>query len=819
MLNYGLSGVWNLHSLDSVQKIEANVPGNVHLDLLAAGLIPDPFWGENENKVRWVAEKDWEYQRNFIVDEALMDQEHIDLVCDGLDTLATVTINGETLLSTNNMFCQYRQDVKKSLRIGENEIKVVFSSALNYVQEKMKENPLPCVGDWVQGWAYLRKAASHFGWDWGPILPTSGIWKDIRLEGWSSARIIDVFIRQLHYSGKVTLGFMMDMAIDDKKDLEARLVMAEPDGKISETRQEFRHGRSEVIPYFLDQPQLWWPNGYGEQPLYQATLSIWDGEVLLDEKKYTLGIRKLELKLEDDPWGTSFKFLVNDVQINAKGSNWIPADSLPTRISRKRLKTLIESAAAVNQNMIRVWGGGYYEDDEFYDLCDRYGILVWQDFMFTCAVYPLDQEDFLENIRNEVSQAIHRLRHHACLALWCGNNEMEVGWTEWGWDKPGMESLKTAFKRFFYQILLAWVIDDDPDRPYWPGSPSSGAALISPQDDQKGDIHEWRVWHEQKPITEYHDRIPRFVSEFGFQSFPSIKTISAFADQADGYLNSIPMESHQKNGGGNGRMMTYLCQNFRMPKDFKAMVYLTQIQQGEALKTGIEHWRRNGERTSGTLYWQLNDCWPAVSWSTVDYFGRWKAAHYMAKHFFAPLMVSVKNNGLRYEVFITNDHACLSIGFLQWTLMTLDGEVLANNEKVFIMMPAATEIQDVLDFSELVNSENYRKTVLVIKCMQNEELIQMQVIPFTPNKHLLLKNPKIKTDMVQVGRDVVITLTSTSLARYVELSFEDTDIIFSSNYFDLPARNPYRVTFSLPDGWDMDRVKKGLKIHSLVDSY
>jgi beta-mannosidase len=816
---YDLSGKWEMHQSEPDKWVSAEVPGGVHLDLMRAGLIPDPFVGDHESRVQWVAEKDWVYRRTFEVDESMLTLENLELVCDGLDTLAEVFINGIVVARADNMFCQYRWKVKNHLNVGTNEISVVFSSPVKYAAQKMIARPLACTGNWISGWQYLRKAACHFGWDLAPKLATAGIWKDIRLEGWTTARIKDVFIRQNHYGNKVTLGFQVQLENSRPKNLEACVRMTDPHGKVIETRQQMPMGRSEVLPIYVDHPELWWPNGYGAQPLYDAEISLLDGQTVLDVRHYQIGLRTLQVQQNEDPWGTSFTIVVNNLPIFCKGSNWIPPDSFPTRTSPAQTESLIRSAAAVHQNMLRVWGGGYYEDEAFYNLCDRYGILVWQDFMFACAAYPFDEDIFLGNVREEVSQIVRRLRHHACLALWCGNVALELGWAKWGWNRTGVEGLKKAHDRFFFQILPAWVMDDDPERLYWPGSPSSGEPFEDPQSDQKGDIHQWKVWHDQKPIQQYRDTTPRFVSEFGFQSLPALKTIATFAHQVDWNLTSYVMEQHQKDEHGYGKMMGYLVDHFRIPRDFKSLIYLTQVQQAEALRLGVEHWRRYCERTGGALYWQLNDCWPGASWSTIDYYGRWKAAHYFARHFFAPLLVSVEDKGSRLELFVTNDSSQIWTGLLRWSLMTLDGEVLDGDEHIFMAMPTATAMLEVFDFSGRLNDGNQRNVVLVIECMQDDRLISMQVIKFVPNKYLMLKKTAIDLDFAQNGSEVEVTLFTASMARYVEITLEGVDVIFSDNYFDLPARKPYRVYFPLPQDWSLEQVRKALSVHSLVDTF
>ena len=411
----------------------------------------------------------------------------------------------------------------------------------------------------------------------------------------------------------------------------------------------------QVVAY----PQLWWPNGYGEQPLYRVEVALFSAGSAqsrpIDSKVYQIGLRTLELRQEQDQWGRSFVFVVNGVPVFAKGSNWIPADSFPTRITADHLEDLIRSAAETHQNMLRVWGGGLYESEDFYDLCDRYGILVWQEFIFSCSIYPLDDPDYLENLQVEVVQNVRRLRHRASLALWCGNNEMEWGWVEWGWQRPDLQDLKAAYDQFFHHTLRTWCTAADPDRSYWPSSPSSDVPFDDPNSQRQGDTHYWDVWHKRKPFTAYRDQFPRFMSEFGFQALPPLATIRTYAEEPDWNMTSYIMEHHQKNASGNGLMIAQMTDHFRLPKDFPSLVYLSMVLQSEGIRYGVEHWRRHIDRVAGIIYWQLNDCWPVASWSSLDYFGRWKALHYAARRFFAPLLLSIEDRGAEADIYLTND--------------------------------------------------------------------------------------------------------------------------------------------------------------------
>ncbi len=498
MVKQTLIGAWQFRQAGAGTWLPASVPGAVHTDLMAAGRIPDPFVGENELQVKWVADQNWEYRREFEASAALLAEERVFLVCDGLDTLAEVSLNGQLLGRTDNMFRQYRWEVKKLLQApGKNTLLVVFSSPLAYIKARQAARPLPTIMN--GGMAHLRKVQSHFGWDWGPTLPTCGIWREITLEGCSTARLEDVHVRQVHADSSVGLSITASLDQWVTGDLSLALTLTAPDGSVSRAAPPFDHNQAKV-DLIIQDPQLWWPNGLGSQPLYKVEVSLLPsvqaglGQAQpLDRRAYQVGLRTLELRNNPDEWGQSFTFVVNGLPIFAKGANWIPADSFVTRFSDASLEHLIRSAAAANMNMLRVWGGGYYEDERFYDLCDRYGILVWQDFLFACAPYPLDEPAFLENVRGEVIENVRRLRHRACLALWCGNNEIELMWRMWNRTKNA--GLTAACEQFFHHLLPDWVRTEDPDHACWPSSPSSGDFMQNPNGDSRGDTHLWQVWH------------------------------------------------------------------------------------------------------------------------------------------------------------------------------------------------------------------------------------------------------------------------------------------------------------------------------------
>ena len=823
MLVHSLIGDWQFRQADSAEWLPAKVPGGVHTDLMANERIPDPFTADNERKVQWVAESDWIYRRAFTCSPELLAQDKILLVCEGLDTLATVTLNGHELGHTNNMFRRYEWEVKSFLKSsGENEITIAFNSPVKYTAEKQAHRPLRGVSQAIPGGPHLRKAPCQFGWDWGPQLPPIGIWKDIRLEGYREARFADIHLQQEHGDGQVTVEAGITVQQWGNKALKAAIRITTPTGQVLKNEAPITKADEQTVKVPIPQPMLWWPNGYGEQPLYQVEVSLMGSdesrEVVLDRHNYQVGLRTIELRQQEDQWGRSFVFVVNGVPIFVKGSNWIPADSFPTRIPDSYLEVLMRAAAETHQNMLRVWGGGLYEEERFYDLCDRYGILVWQEFIFSCSVYPLDDPEFLENVRSEVVDNVRRLRHRASLALWCGNNEMERGWYR-DWKQPELKDMKDAYHRFFSHTLREWCMAEDPDHSYWPSSPSSDNPFEDPDSQKQGDAHYWDVWHERKPFTAYRDQYPRFMSEFGFQALPPLATIRTYADEADWNMTSYIMERHQKNASGNSLMVGQMLDTFKLPKDFTSLVYMSMVLQAEGIRYGVEHWRRHTDRVAGILYWQLNDCWPVASWSSLDYFGRWKALHYAARHFYAPIMLSIEDKPPQQIVYVSNDLLELWEGNVKWSLEKLDGQVLTSGGAPVKAAPqTATQVKS-LDFSDRINDGNIRSLVFIAELWQGDQFVSRQTAFFAPIKHLSLENPVIHANLHTQGDQFVAELTSQSLAILVEVALNNADVVFSDNYFNLPVGRTVQISCPLPAGWTLERAIKEFQVRSVYDSY
>ncbi len=818
-----LTGTWEFQQSGTQEWLPAKVPGSVHTDLLALGRIPDPFTGDNEKRLQWVAESEWSYRQTFACSEELLSEEKVMLVCEGLDTLATVELNGQELGKTDNMFRRYAWDVKHLLHHSMNELTITFASAVRYIATRNSAREMVSPYHSIPGGPYIRKAPCQFGWDWGPKLPPIGIWKDICLEGYHEARFSEVHLQQKHDDKQVSVGLRMSIEQWGKAQLNVGARITSPHGQVMEKSATIYPADQAIIEIPIPNPELWWPNGYGAQPLYQVDVSLLrdidQNTELLDQKSYQVGLRTLELRQQEDQWGRSFEFVVNGVRIFAKGANWIPADTFPTRISAESLEALIRYAAETHQNMLRVWGGGTYESELFYDLCDRYGILVWQEFIFSCSTYPLDDPAFIDNVHQEVIENIRRIRHRTSLALWCGNNEMEWGWVDWSWNFPQYQDLKSTYNQFFHHTLKEWCLEQDPDHAYWPSSPSSDTPFQDPNGQRQGDAHYWDVWHGGKPFSAYRNQYPRFMSEFGFQALPPLATIRTYAEPADWNMTSYIMEQHQKNANGNSMMLRQMLDMFRLPNDFDSLVYLSMVLQAQGIRYGVEHWRRHNDRVAGILYWQLNDCWPVASWSSLDYFGRWKALHYAARHFFAPVLLSIEDKPPVMSVHITNDLLEAWEGIVSWSLETLDHVVLVAGTA-----PAKAEAQSasqvcVLDFSQTVNEDNTRKLVFIAELWQGDQLIRRQVAYFAPIKHLELVDPGLGMKMHEKEGTLKIAVAAQSLALLVEASIPGCDVIFSDNYFDVPAGRTVEISCRMPAGWTLERAQKEFHLRSVYETY
>ncbi len=824
MLHETLNGNWKMREVSQNDWLVAEIPGSVMSALLNHGKAPDPHYRLNEYEVRELFRKDYEFVRDFTVSEELFEKEKTELICYGLDTLAEIYLNDSLLAKTNNMHRTWRFECKGLLNRGENQIRIVFRAPITYIESyepgEHKEISYIAAGA-MKGNQYLRKAHCMFGWDWGAQLPDAGIWHDIELIGYSEGRIEEVEILQTHRKDQVELRINSELTLLSTGSFMLEYTLTTPANKEMIYHMPVEGGRSSYS-IIVEQPQLWWPNGYGEQPLYHLSVVLKNKDLLLDHKEFTLGLRTMTISQEKDEWGSEFAFMVNGIKIFAKGADYIPEDLVYSRITRDRIEYLLDSCVRANFNCVRVWGGGYYPSDTFYDICDGLGLIVWQDLMYACNVYDLTRE-FEENIIEETRDNVKRIRHHASLGLWCGNNELESAWYVWPDFQPHSAQLRADYIKQFEYVLPKAVEESDHATFFWPSSPSSGGCFDNPIDENRGDTHYWDVWHGLKPFEDYRNYYFRFCSEFGFQSFPSIKTVNTFTEEEDRNIFSRVMESHQKNAAANGKMLYYLSENFLYPKDFESLLYVTQVLQGMAIKFGVEHWRRHRGRCMGAVYWQLNDDWPVASWASIDYYGRWKALHYMAKNFFAPVAGSIARTEHTIEAHIQNERMVAKNCKVVLTLRRMDFTVL-KQDTFEAVIPALTAMKlGERDYTDLISG--IEEQVFVEAVFTDEDGYQStEVEPFVRFKHLSLEKAKLCVKVTEEQEEFVLEVASNRLACFVELDFEDADAIFSDNYFNLTSGNPKIVRLRKSDiqGSQFSSTKdleQRLKVRSLKDTY
>ncbi|RAK07882.1 beta-mannosidase [Halanaerobium saccharolyticum] len=827
MKKISLNGKWQLNQTEQEQFINAEVPGCVHTDLIAAGEIDDPFYRNNEEKVMWIGESDWDYSRKFSLGSEFISARKIILSAQGLDTLAEIFLNGEQVAATNNMYRKWEFEVQDYLREGENEIRVHFNSPLPYLRKKDKEFHIPAwsVGDHrLHGGGWLRKQPSNFGWDWGPMLVTMGIWKDIDLFALNTARIEEIKVEQNHLeSGSVDLDIDLITEKIAAENLEVKVDFSQSGESIYQNNFEIE-GEKAKIEFEVENPELWWPNGMGEQPLYDLEISIFDsGGQKLDSVEKKIGLRELKLITEDDQWGQSFKFAANGKEFFAKGANWIPADAFVSRVERNDYRQLLESAAAANMNMLRVWGGGLYEKDEFYEICDELGLTVWQDFIFACGTYPSFDDDFMANVKIEAEENVKRIRHHASLALWCGNNEIEQGIAAQEWNNEEITMPWDDYQKLFDQLLPEVVADHDPQTDYWPGSPHS------PKGDRNdfnnpdwGDAHLWDVWHGKKPFEWYRTCEHRFNSEFGFQSFPEPETVAEYTEAEDRNITSYVMEHHQRSGIGNTTIMQYMLDWFKLPEGFENILWTSQILQGLGIKYAVENWRRNMPRAMGTLYWQLNDNWPVASWSSLDYHGRWKALHYMAKKFYAPIIISgIENNeDAAVEIHVTSDKFENIKGQVNWQLRDVSGQLILENSFETEIKAESNQLLRTLELQDYVNQYGIRDLMLWLELEVDGEIIADNFVSFAKPKHMQLKNPRIKAEVEAINEQKFsISCKSQNTALWTWLELKDIEADFTDNFFHLYPGRKINLEIKTYKKMSAAEVKEKLKIRSLIDTY
>lgn len=777
---------WTMRCVEDSQWQEARVPGTVYTDLLRNGNMEDPYWKDNEDAICSLMEKDYEYQCTFQGEET-EDLSNAFLRFEGLDTVADIYLNNVHVGNAESMHRTWEYPVKEVLSPGENTLKVVFHSPLKFIAQAYKKYGNIGNDDTYEGFMHLRKAHYMFGWDWGAHLPDAGIFRPVFLCSVSHGRIDSVYIRQCHEENKCTLKFEGDCIRETPGEYQWRVLVTAPDGQKYETALS-AEGEGQLV---IEDPELWWPNGLGDQPLYQVEAQLlYEGNVE-DTWKKRIGLRTMTMQRKKDQYGESFAHEVNGKAFFAMGADYIPEEHLLGRRSEEKTRKLLEDCKLANFNVIRVWGGGFYPDDWFFDICDELGLVVWQDFMFACSVYELTPE-FEANIRKEFADNIKRLRHHASLGLWCGNNEMEMFVDERCWVTKASEVRDYLF---MYERIIPEVLREyDPETFYWPASPSSGGSFDNPNDPDRGDVHYWKVWHGNRPFSEYRKHFFRYTSEFGFQALPSQKTIETFTEDPDDWnLFSYIMEKHQRNYGANGKIMNYMQQTYRYPGDFDTVIYASQLLQADAIRYGVEHFRRNRGRCMGAVYWQLNDCWPVISWSSIDYTGRWKALHYYAKRFFAPVMISCQEESwLTQEANMNRQHFQFEKSIhlnvtnetlkdreilVKWYVRNAAAEIL-REEHAKIQVPALESVW--LPKAELPEIDVFTQYVS-FEAWENGECVSGGTVIFSYPKYFRYEKPEL-TCKVEGNQ---ITVSSPVYAKSVEILNEQEDLVLSDNYFDL----------------------------------
>ena len=795
MKKFSLNGIWNL--CGAGYNTNGTIPGSVYSFLLNSSLIPEPFYRDNELEALAIMDNEFTFSRKF---DYLTSNNPVLLHCDGLDTLCDIYVNGRHIAYTDNMHRIWEFDVTDHLINGQNKIEITFKPVDKYIKEKQFKNPIPGAHECMEGFAHIRKSNCMMGWDWGPRLPDAGIWRDIYLLECNSARICDFHIIQYHENGAV----FINPQISTDHPCNLRIILTDPVGNsciISPNKKNK-----------IEDPQLWWPNELGEQPLYTVKAEIIENCEVVDSVQKCIGLRTLELVRERDRYGESYYHRVNGVPFFAMGADYIPEDNILSRITPERTERLLKACKTAHFNTIRVWGGGHYPDDFFFELCDKLGIIVFLDMMFACCLIN-DEPAFISNVINEFSDNLKRVRHHASMAVISGNNEIERNFAS-----PSFSKFHPICIELFEGILPKLINEICPYIPYVPSCPTTCGHFIDAKIEDYGDCHYWEVWHHNKPFTEYRKKFFRYLSEFGFQSFPCEKTINSFTEPADRNIFSRVMEMHQRNGNANGKILYYLSNTYRYPTDFSTLLYASQLLQAEAIRYGVEHFRRNRGRCMGTLYWQLNDIWPGASWSSIDYFGRYKALQYYAKRFYSPILISCCETGereTRYDVnmertvdyqtkamlAVTNDSLKEIKATVCWELRNTKGQIILSGRKNVTVASQSVYKLPELDF----NKCDVNNTYLSYRLNCNKITISDGTVLFTAPKYFNFENPNLTYEL----RNNEITICSDSYAKSVEIDSPNLDFVLSDNYFDMNAGSK---TVKILEG-----IPKAITLRSVYD--
>lgn len=826
---------WQFRDTAAKTWLPATVPGCVHTDLRRARQIPDPFFGTNELDLQWIEERDWEYRATFKVTAALLAETEIDLVADGLDTIATVWLNGKKIAATDNMFIGHRWAVKKLLRAGANELRIVFSSALRYIRENRADFIVPCeFNDPVGGCVRIRKQQCQFGWDWGPRFVTAGIWRALRLEARSVNRLAAVRVTQLHTGSPARPAVSLTLAPELARTGPSVTywVTLSLGGRVVASRE---NASDDALSLAVPSPQLWWPAGQGAQPLYDLAVTARDSAGReLGTITQRLGLRTIVLDRHADQWGESFQFLINGRAVFIKGANWIPVNSFVADLTRADYARDLRAAVLANMNCMRLWGGGIYESEDFYDLCDELGLLVWHDFMFACTLYPGDAA-FLASVRAEADYQVKRIRHHACLALWCGNNELFQLNEKVLRENP---AYRRAYDDVFHGVLPAALAEHDNVTPYWPTSQWRGDWShdnTHETGEKRGDTHYWDVWHARQPVKSYEKWALRFCSEFGMQSYSSPETQATFAAPGDDNVFGPAMENHQKNRGGNQVILDYVSRRYRFPKSQDDLIYLSQLNQAYCMSTGVEHYRRLMPRCMGAIYWQLNDCWPVASWSSIEFTGRWKALHHIARRFNAPALVSAhvpgdetpiignyrRSTANEVRLYTVYDAPVSKKGLLRWDLFTLDGDIVLTGKKNVALRHGESTHQKTLDLTKLLATHNSDRVYLRMALDIDGVTVSEETVFLAAPRFLNLPRPKKTAATIKLltPTQALIAFTSPVFQHRFVFDLPGVAHLTSDNYFELYPREKKEVVVEFTKPVTKAALVKALRFHSLADTY
>jgi beta-mannosidase len=823
---------WQFRQVGASDWLPASVPGTVHTDLLKNGKIEDPFYRTNELNQQWIEREDWEYKTMFSVSSDVISKDKIILDFQGLDTYADIYLNDSLILKTNNMFRTWQVEVSRVIKRDTNELRIYFHSPIK-VAEPIYDQLAYTIPVSSNDQAkkklsiFTRKAPYHYGWDWGPRFVTAGIWRPIVLRAWDRAIMEEVIIDQKDINSK-NATLQVDLAYNVTRPFVGEIEIL-IDGISAKTSVvDLKHGQqSGNIILSIANPELWWPNGLGKQKLYNINILLKNGKEVVHEYNTRLGLRTIELVQDDDKHGTSFYFKVNGQAVFMKGANYIPQDNFLPRITADKYDHLLQSASEANMNMIRVWGGGIYENDLFYDLCDEKGLLVWQDFMFSCAMYPGDSA-FLENVRLEATEQVKRLRSHPSLALWCGNNEILMKWQNWRnnaneegdqvplWNnKADSMKIEQAYHDIFKSILPNVVKAHGQSIPYWESSPSAKDGKFA--DWKSGDAHYWGVWWGQAPFEDYRKNTGRFMSEYGFQSFPEFSTVKMFTNEKDWDIYSEVMQAHQRSSIGNGTIARYMAQHFREPINFENHLYLSQLLQAEGVKVAMEAHRLKKPENMGTLVWQLNDCWPVASWSGIDYFGRWKALHYYIKRAYEEVIVAFEDDADEVKAYMVSDRTDEVKATLMVEVLDLEGKKISTVEKKVKVKAQEGDLIWKGAKKELLNKAKRQEVMVRAQILEDNQLLAENIYLFVPHKELKLSDPGIKYSFSEKGGKKYLELKAGKTAFGVSISADGLDLRFSDNFFTLVAKESKLV--EIISEVPMEQIKNKLLVKSLFDSY